>query len=235
MKRKKVLFFAGVSASVLLVSSLLVACIAADATGPGESEAAASASPVVSESESMDVSLSASVPASSSSRPVSNNQSASSRAVSSSIQSRSEIAEQSSSGGVVPQALLPASSAPQQAEPPAPQPQAPAPPPASSSSKEAVNIAALIGEAHAYAAGKGTTPDNTPVMAVNGGLAIGNAGYFNPPDVSAQTYASALSDLKWCLDQIWGMLQTAPNFNTDTSYPVYNIVERDNLVYVLYG
>ena len=220
MERKKMKFVATVSASVLLVSSLLAGC-AAEAAEPGQSIAASSTSLVESES--------ASVSRADSSATASSSSTASSSAASSS-QAQATQEPQSTSPQEPAQAQAPTTQ-PECAPAPTPAPETPpAPAPA-----ETVDIAALIAAAHNYAAGKGMTSGGQQVMAVNGGLTTGNAGYFNPPDVSVQSYDSALSDLKWCIDQIWNMLQTTPDFNTETSYPIYNIMELDSRVYVLYG
>ena len=98
---------------------------------------------------------------------------------------------------------------------------APESPPAAQS--PAVDAAALIANAHAYASGKN--------MGVNAGLSIGNAGYFNPVDISVLPQDAAQSDLYYCIDQIAGMMGPVEQDHP----PVYNIVQDGNKIYVLYG
>lgn len=87
----------------------------------------------------------------------------------------------------------------------------------------AVDAATLIANGHAYAASKN--------MGVNSALTIGNAGYFNPVDLSILSQASAQSDIYYCIDQIAGMMGTVEQDHP----PVYNIVQDGGKIYVLYG
>lgn len=86
-----------------------------------------------------------------------------------------------------------------------------------------VDAAALIANAHAYALGKN--------MGVNAGLSIGNAGYFNPVDISVLAQDAAQSDLYYCIDQIARMMGSVEQDHP----PVYNIVQDGSKIYVLYG
>ena len=81
----------------------------------------------------------------------------------------------------------------------------------------------LIANGHAYASGKN--------MGVNSSLTIGNAGYFNPVDITVRSQGSAQSDIYYCIDQIAGMMGTVEQDHP----PVYNIVQDGNKIYVLYG
>ena len=87
----------------------------------------------------------------------------------------------------------------------------------------AVDAAALIANGHAYAASKN--------MGVNSALTIGNAGYFNPVDLSILSQVSAQSDIYYCIDQIAGMMGAVEQDHP----PVYNIVQDGSKIYVLYG
>ena len=87
----------------------------------------------------------------------------------------------------------------------------------------AVDAAALIANGHAYAASKN--------MGVNSALTIGNAGYFNPVDISILSQVSAQSDIYYCIDQIAGMMGAVEQDHP----PVYNIVQDGSKIYVLYG
>ena len=87
----------------------------------------------------------------------------------------------------------------------------------------AVDAAELIANGHAYAASKN--------MGVNSALTIGNAGYFNPVDLSMLSQASAQSDIYYCIDQIAGMMGAIEQDHP----PVYNIVQNGSKIYVLYG
>lgn len=87
----------------------------------------------------------------------------------------------------------------------------------------AVDAAALIANGHAYAASKN--------MGVNSALTLGNAGYFNPVDLSILSQASAQSDIYYCIDQIAGMMGAVEQDHP----PVYNIVQDGSKIYVLYG
>lgn len=108
--------------------------------------------------------------------------------------------------------------APQTGNAASPAPQAPP-----AEQPPAVDAAALIANAHAYASGKN--------MGVNAGLSIGNAGYFNPVDISVLPQDAAQSDLYYCIDQIAGMMGSVEQDHP----PVYNIVQDGNKIYVLYG
>lgn len=87
----------------------------------------------------------------------------------------------------------------------------------------AVDAAELIANGHAYAASKN--------MGVSSALTIGNAGYFNPVDLSILSQASAQSDIYYCIDQIAGMMGAIEQDHP----PVYNIVQNGSKIYVLYG
>ena len=52
----------------------------------------------------------------------------------------------------------------------------------------------LIANGHAYASGKN--------MGVNSSLTIGNAGYFNPVDITVRSQDSAQSDIYYCIDPV---------------------------------
>ena len=80
-----------------------------------------------------------------------------------------------------------------------------------------------IANGHAYASGKN--------MGINSSLTIGNAGYFNPVDITVRSQDSAQSDIYYCIDQIAGMMGTVEQDHS----PVYNIVQDGNKIYVLYG
>lgn len=99
--------------------------------------------------------------------------------------------------------------------------QAPAAP--SAPQAPAVDAGALIANGHAYAASRN--------MGVNGSLSIGNAGYFNPVDITVLSQEAAQSDIYYCIDQIAGMMGATEQDHP----PVYNIVQSGNLIYVLYG
>lgn len=94
---------------------------------------------------------------------------------------------------------------------------------ASQPAAPAVDAAALIANGHAYAASKN--------MGINSALTIGNAGYFNPVDLSILSQASAQSDIYYCIDQIAGMMGAVEQDHP----PVYNIVQDGSKIYVLYG
>ena len=68
-------------------------------------------------------------------------------------------------------------------------------------------------------------------LIANAGLSIGNAGYFNPVDISVLPQDAAQSDLYYCIDQIAGMMGSVEQDHP----PVYNIVQDGNKIYVLYG
>ena len=87
----------------------------------------------------------------------------------------------------------------------------------------AVDIGTLIANGHTYASGKN--------MGVNSSLTIGNAGYFNPVDITVRSQDSAQSDIYYCIDQIAGMMGTVEQDHP----PVYNIVQDGSKIYVLYG
>ena len=89
--------------------------------------------------------------------------------------------------------------------------------------KSYTDAAALIANGHAYAASKN--------MGVNSALTIGNAGYFNPVDLSILSQVSAQSDIYYCIDQIAGMMGAVEQDHP----PVYNIVQDGSKIYVLYG
>ena len=221
MKRKKSLFFVGVSVSILLASSLLVACTSAGATGPGESTAASSLSQA--ESESVSVAAS-SVPASSSR---STSQSQSSRpARSSSEASNSAPSSQAPATQTpvqtAPQAQAPTSQSecvPEPTPTPAPEP-APAPTPSA-------NIDACLSAAAGWASGNN--------MAVNDGLSIGGAGHENPVETNGKTDAQVTEHLTYQLGLIRSQITAMPDFNSDTVYPCYKFVVDGTLIYVLYG
>ncbi len=226
MNRKKILLIAGVSASVLLASSLLVAC-AVEATGPGQGMTASSLSQAESEGVSMAAS---SVPASSQST----GQSASSQSncpASSSCETASSAPPLSSQAPATqepqsapPQAQAPASQsecAPAPTPTPALEP-APAPPPASSA-----NIDACLSAAAGWASGNN--------MAVNDGLTLGGAGYENPIETSGKTDAQVTEHLTYQLSLIHSQLTAMPEFDSGTVYPCYKFVVSGTLIYVLYG
>ena len=81
----------------------------------------------------------------------------------------------------------------------------------------------LISNGHAYASSKN--------MGINSSLTIGNAGYFNPVDITIRSQDSAQSDIYYCIDQIAGMMGAVEQDHP----PVYNIVQDGNKIYVLYG
>lgn len=85
------------------------------------------------------------------------------------------------------------------------------------------DIGTLIANGHTYASGKN--------MGVNSSLTIGNAGYFNPVDITVRSQDSAQSDIYYCIDQIAGMMGTVEQDHP----PVYNIVQDGSKIYVLYG
>lgn len=87
----------------------------------------------------------------------------------------------------------------------------------------AVDTGALISNGHAYASSKN--------MGINSSLTIGNAGYFNPVDITIRSQDSAQSDIYYCIDQIAGMMGAVEQDHP----PVYNIVQDGNKIYVLYG
>lgn len=226
MERKKLMFFTSVSASVLLASALLVACTAAEATGPGESVAASSLLQVES------------VSGADSSAPASSSQSTSrSTASQSSSASTSRPASSSSATSSSVSSEAPAQSAPQQAAPqaqalaqqsecepepaPAPAPE-PAPAPAPS-----VNIDGCLSAAAGWASGSN--------MAVNDALYIGGAGYESPIDTSGKTDAQVTEHLMYQLGLIHGQLTAMPEFDPGTTYPCYKFVVDGSLIYVLYG
>ena len=68
-------------------------------------------------------------------------------------------------------------------------------------------------------------------MGVNSALTIGNAGYFNPVDLSILSQVSAQRDIYYCIDQIAGMMGAVEQDHP----PVYNIVQDGSKIYVLYG
>lgn len=225
MKRKNLMFIASVSASVMIASSLLVACTAG-AADSGQSEAASSISQAENESVSVAASYAQSSSqsvASQSSRPASSSSTPASSAPPSS-QAPAAQEPQSTPPQTAPQAQTPA---PQPACPPEPAPAqppepAPAPPPA-----PCVNIEACLSTAAGWASGNN--------MAVNDGLYIGGAGYENPIDTNGKTDAQVTEHLLYQLDTIHSQLVAMPDFDTGITYPCYKFVVDGSLIYVLYG
>ncbi len=237
MKRRKFLIIGSVSASAVLVSSLLVACVAGGASGPEQSEAATS----VTQADSVSVSASTSradsgAPASSRSEiATSQSRSQSNRPLVSSSRppaAPSSQAAPASSSQVSFSQTVPASQpapapAPPAVEiqpPPAPTPESEPPPPPSA---PIVNIDACLSAAAGWAAGNN--------MAVNEGLFIGGAGYENPIDTSGKTDAQVTDHLLHQLGLIYGQLVAMPEFDPGITYPCYKFVVDGTLIYVLYG
>ena len=214
MERKKSVFIASVSASVLLVSSLLVACATAEATGPGMSAPASGTLQAESESAAR---ASSSASQSSTTSPASSTPAPSS--VPASSQAPAGQAPVCTPQEAAPQ--VPASSsecAPVPAPTPPPEP-APAPAPS-------VDIGGCLAAA-GWASGNN--------MAVNDGLYIGGAGYENPIDTTGKTDAQVTEHLLYQLGLIHSQLAAMPEYDPATVYPCYKFVVDGSMIYVLYG
>lgn len=107
--------------------------------------------------------------------------------------------------------------APEPTSAPSPAP-APAPEPA-----PGVDIASVIAQGHAYAAGKN--------MSVNGGA----ASCFGPIDTTGRTTESVLADMYAQFDYFYASLQSVPEYDPNVTLPCYNLTSSGSVIYLYFG